>query len=329
MMRVGIIGCGRVVEEGHVPAYRELGVTVTALADPVERRREKIGDMLGVPSERRFADYKLLLGQSDVDVVDIAVPHFHHHKVLMDAAQCKKHILCEKPLTTSLRQADQVLDAVAGAGVQLCVAHNYLYQPSMQLVRKMVQQGAIGEPFLIRTEGLGGSHWDGAPEFNPEWRTQRAIAGFGCLLDNGYHDIYLARALLGEVKTVTAAVSTEREEHEVEDLALALLQHEFGTTSLQVSWAVSGGGQWVYEVYGSEGTLSLSRKSGKLMHYRGEWKELKAPPWEWGFKGLFSDFFSRLQRGEPSPVPGAEGRRNLEVILSAYEASRTGVRQTV
>lgn len=329
MQKLGIIGCGRIVEEGHLPALGTMKdlVEVAAIVDQSVERLEKIGNQLGIPQERRFTDYKELLALDDIDVVDVAVPHTFHHQILIDAANAGKHLLSEKPLTTTLEEADEVLAAVAAAGVELCVCHNYLYQPSKVKLLEMIRDGAIGEPFLIRSEGLGGSHWPGVSEYESDWRTKSGIAGHGCLLDNGYHDIYLARAIMGsDISRVSASISTVRDYHEVEDLALVLFEHEnCGTTSLQVAWGVPGGGQFVYEVYGTEGTLSLSRENGKLMHYviaDKKWHEHDVPGWDWGFKGLFEDFFTSLERGEPAPVSGADARRNLEIILAAYTSGK-------
>lgn len=329
MLRVAIIGCGRIVEEGHIPALAALDdkVEIVAIADVSEARLKEIGDSLGIAEDRRFTDYKEMLALDDIDVVDVAVPHTFHHRILIDTANAGKHILSEKPLTTTLEEADEVLAAVADAGIELCVCHNYLYQPSKVKLLEMIQDGAIGEPFLIRSEGLGGSHWPGVSEYESDWRTKSGIAGHGCLLDNGYHDIYLARAIMGsDVAQVSASIKTVRNEHEVEDLALVLFEHENGgTTSLQVAWGVPGGGQYVYEIYGTEGTLSLSRKKGKLMHYviaDEQWYEHDVPGWSWGFKGLFEEFFTALENGEPSPVSATDARRNLEIILEAYKSGQ-------
>ena len=327
MIRLGIIGCGRIVEEGHLPALKELKdlVEVYALADRSLEQLGKIGDALAIPEERRFTNYAQLLALDEVDAVDVAVPHTFHHRVLLDAANAGKHILSEKPLTTTLDEADEVLAAVAAHGIELCVCHNYLYQGAKMRLLEMVRAGAIGTPYLVRIEGLGGSHWDGASGFDPAWRTKAGIAGHGCLLDNGYHDVYLAREILGEVERVSASVASVRDYHEVEDLALVHFEHaDGGFTSLQTAWAVPGGGQFVYEVYGSDGTLSLSRKQGKLMRYSiadKAWHEHDIPGWEWGFAGLFREFFTALDEGRPSPVSGEDARRNLELILAAYASA--------
>ncbi len=324
MLKLGIIGCGRIVEEGHIPALTPLKdkVEVYAIADRSEEQLKKIGDALGVPEERRFQDYAELLALDDVNVVDVAVPHSYHHQILMDVANAGKHILSEKPITTTLSEADDVLAAVASNNVSFCVAHNYLYQGAKVKLLEMVESGIIGTPYLVRIAGLGGSHWDGAAGFDPDWRTKAGTAGHGCLLDNGYHDVYIARRILGDVKRVSASIASVRDHHEVEDLALVHFEHENGgITSLQTAWAVPGGGQFVYEVYGSDGTLSLSNTPGKLMHYSiadKDWKEHDIPGWEWGFKGLFDEFFTALEQGDEMPVSGHDARRNLEVILAAY-----------
>ena len=115
MINVGIVGCGRIIEEGHAPAFAKLTdrFRVVAVADTSAARRDLIADRFGVPPGRRYSDWQELLALTDVDLVDMALPHFLHLPSLRAAAAAGKAVLMEKPMATSLDEADAIMAAVA------------------------------------------------------------------------------------------------------------------------------------------------------------------------------------------------------------------------
>src|SRR5688572_9725705 len=113
MLRLGLVGCGRIVEEGHAPALLRLGdrVQVVALADPSEERRAKVGGLFGVPASARHADLAAMLAGEQLDVADVAVPHFLHLQAARAVAAAGLHLFLEKPMAISLEEADTLLAA--------------------------------------------------------------------------------------------------------------------------------------------------------------------------------------------------------------------------
>lgn len=329
--RVGIIGCGRIVEEGHARAFKDQGqrVKVMALADPSPERLKAIAELLNVPEEGCFIDYESMLAQTELDFVDLALPHFLHEEVTVYAAQQGVDILSEKPLSTSVESVDRILQAVEENGVRLGVYHNYKWMPTFAKARELIAEGRIGRPFLIRFEYLGGGHYPGAQAYDPDWRTKATRAGGGCLLDNGYHFCYLAEWLMGSpVESVYGRVGTFVHQQDVDDVAALLLGHANGTiSSIQFSWAVKSGGQRVSEVCGTEGTLRFGWNEQPMALYEnqvGEWiyPELNAEVHS--FSALLGEFLTALETGGPLPVSGEEARHNLAIVMAGYESSRRG-----
>ena len=330
-LRVGIIGCGRIVEEGHVRAFQDNSnrVEVVALADPSSERLRVVGELLGVPEERRSADYKEMLAQTELDLVDLALPHFLHEEVTVYTAEQGVDILSEKPLSTSLESVDRILQAVEENHVCLGVYHNYKWMPAFAKAKELIEEGRIGQPFLIRFEYLGGGHYPGAQGYDPDWRTKAARAGGGCLLDNGYHFCYLVEWLMGSpVESVYGQVGTFVQRQDVDDLALLLLSHANGTTSsIQFSWAVKSGGERASEVYGTEGTLRFRWGEHPLAWYEnrvGEWAYPELDADVHSFSALLGEFLTAFQTGGPLPVSGEEARHNLAIVMAGYESSRRG-----
>ena len=330
MLRLGILGCGRIIEEGHLPALQMLRdrVRVVALSDPSELRRSVVGDAASVSRERRYESIEGLLNDPDVDLIDIAVPHFLHESMVLAATRAGRDIVLEKPMATSLEECDRMISAVSAAGRRLAVIHNYAYRAPEAKAIELIQSGAIGRPFLIRHESLGGGHYKGASGYDPDWRTNMARSGGGCLIDNAYHNLYLA-ALMQQspITRVYARLSTFVQQIGVEDTALLLLDHEGGgMTSVQVSWAVKAGGRPVHEIHGTEGSIALRHDGHAVSLYRngtGEWEHWN-PQSDLGFFGYFAALIDALERDLPPPVGFAAARTNLEVIRAAYKSGESG-----
>jgi len=300
-----------------------------ALADPSPERLRVIGELLDVPGERRFADYKRMLDETELDFVDLALPHFLHEEVTIYVAEQGVDILSEKPLSISLESVDRILRAVEENGVRLGVYHNYKWMPVFARAKELIEEGRIGQPFLIRFEHLGGGHYPGAQGYDPDWRTKAARAGGGCLLDNGYHYCYLAEWLMGSpVESVYGRVGTFVQRQDVDDLALLLLGHANGhTTSIQFSWAVKSGGQGASEIYGTEGTLRFRWRDHPLALYEnrvGKWDYPELGAGANSFSALLGEFLTTFQTGEPLPVSGEEARHNLAIVMAGYESSQQG-----
>ena len=328
MIDVGIVGCGRIVEEGHAPAFEALAnrFRVVAVADASGERRDLIGDRFGVPETNRFPDWDGLFACPDVELIDMALPHSLHKDSCIAAAATGKPILMEKPMATSMVDADEIMAAVERSGAPACIIHNYGYFPDLAKALELIRAGAIGEPFLVRSEGLSSGHWPGTSAYDPGWRTRAGMAGGGPLIDNAYHNLYGAAAMMrSPVSEVFARLGTFVREIEVEDTVVVTLRHENGgISSVQVAWS-AGASKRVQEVHGTEGSLLFDHDGHALALLRGEeWEYPAVEEGLWGFAGLFQDYADALESGGPPPVPFSEGYRNLQVVMAAYESNRTG-----
>ena len=326
LQRLGIIGFGRIAETSHLPALVELSdlAEVVAVADSSEQRRQVARRLTGLPAGKLYADYRTMLANERLDAVDIALPHFLHERAAVDVARAGTNVIIEKPLAPTLEEADRIIRAAEEAGVQLAVIHNYIYRGPEAEAARLVRQGAIGRPFLVRIEHLNVSHYSGAAEYDPDWRTRSARSGGGALLDNAYHWIYCSREFLGApVENVFARVATLSRPIEVDDSALVLMTHRGGKlSSVQASWAVSGGGQAVSEICGTKGTLAFQRDGVPLSIYTessGMWEAIDVPEND-GFKSYFESCFRSLIDGQPPPIGAQEARLNLALIQSAYRS---------
>lgn len=347
MIKIGIIGCGRIVEVAHAGAFAKLRklFQVTALADPSPERLKLVSNMLKkarLPEPTVYQDYRKMLEAEKLDAVDMALPHFLHHQAVMDVVAAKVNIFTEKPLAVNTKQAEQMIAACKQARLALVIFHNYLYIPQFAKAIELVQAGAIGKPFLMRSEGVGGGHWPGTPSYDPDWRTKASLAGGGCLLDNGYHNLYLARAFMqDDVNQVYASINTYSQKINVDDTAAVMLRHKRGGTStILVAWSIPASGVTAQEIHGTEGSISFTlAKPGAP---EGDTLALhcnKTGKWTWpsfskmegdSFVGILREWGTKVDtwiangRRGTAPANTPEALRNLQIIDAAYESSKTG-----
>ncbi len=332
MFQVGIIGCGRIVEQAHAPAWAETAdlASVTALADPSPARLRVVGEALDIPPRRWYRDYATMLAEQRLDLVDAAVPHVLHRPVVEAAAGAGAHVLSEKPLATTTADIDAILRRVADCGVQLGVVHNYLHLDTTLAADRWRRQGRIGEPFLYRNEWVRDGHYVGAQGYDPDWRTKADISGGGCLLDEGYHSLYLAEHLLDSpIETVFAQTATYRQPIDVDDSAFVLCRHRSGaTTTLTVSWAVAAGGAVVNELHGTGGTISFTRPDANAAvasDGEGSWDIVSEPyVLHRSFARAFREALESLLAEGRFRVDGRAARRTMTLVAAAYRSSATG-----
>ena len=258
MLRAGIIGCGGITERRHGPMLASLSdrVTVTALADLAQERLDLMGRNLGVAPENLYTDWEEMLANEKLDLVHICTPHHLHEPQAVAAMEAGAHVFLEKPIATRLEEVDRMIAASERTGRKMTVGHNQLFSAAHRAAMEQIQAGAIGSVFLVRAEGLSGSHVVGRG-ISQQWRTEARAGGGGPLIDNGYHQVYTALNYVGSPAVrVYARIGRYVQDIEVEDTALVLIEHANGaTTSLQVGWSALAGGTSVNEIIGTEGQI--------------------------------------------------------------------------
>ena len=145
------------------------------------------------------ADWREVVRRDDIDVVDIVTPGDSHAEIAIAALEAGKHVLCEKPLANSVAEAEEMVraaDAAAARGVYAAVGFTYRRVPAIQLARRLVEQGRIGEVRQVRAQYL--QDWLADPTTPLSWRLDKQKAGSGALGDIGAHVVDLAQFVTGE-----------------------------------------------------------------------------------------------------------------------------------
>jgi predicted dehydrogenase len=151
-------------------------------------------------------DWKRLVGRADLGLIDVSTPGDSHAPIAIAAAQNGKHVFCEKPLANTLAEARAMAEAVNSNGVVGMVNFNYRRVPAVQLAKRLIDDGRIGQVYHWRAVYL--QDWIMDPNFPLVWRLDKSQAGSGTLGDLGAHIVDLARMLIGEISAVTGLTET-------------------------------------------------------------------------------------------------------------------------
>src|SRR5262249_26122237 len=175
-----------------------------AVADVNEDSARALADAFGF--QRWTTDWRTLLADPNVDVVDITTPNDLHPEIAVAAAKAGKHIYCEKPLANSAAEARRMTEAAEAAGVVTLVGFNYLKNPAQGFARELIARGDIGRVNLFR--GTFDQDFMSDPEIPFSWRQDRAIAGSGALGDMASHTLSFSQYLVGDVEEVCGMTGT-------------------------------------------------------------------------------------------------------------------------
>ena len=234
-LNVGMIG-GGFMGKAHALAYAAMPMFFwPAPAIPVRHTVADVSDELATDAANRLgfgrgvADWRRVIDDPDIHIVDIVTPNNSHPEIAIAAAQAGKHVICEKPLARTATEAKTMLDAVEAAGVTHMVAFNYRHTPAVALARKIIEEGRIGTIRNFRGTYL--QDWSADPNGPLSWRFQKKIAGSGAVGDIATHVIDMARYLVGEIAAVNAVTRTYITERPIQNS---------GTDKLGASVRLSG-----------------------------------------------------------------------------------------
>ena len=340
---IGMIGLGEIAYKSTGRQIRKTSnVRMVAGMDPVEHVASSYQDTFEIPCSTNLDD---VLSHSEVEAVIVSTPHDLHVPLGIKAAEAGKHVIVEKPMATSLEDADALIEACKKAGV-LCSAKeaDVRYQPATIKARELMQRKAIGEVMAIQVFGVSNkpvSYWTGgySGRVKTTWRKSKIEAGGGILVMNYIYDIHRLRYVTGlEVTRVFAENDTFRTEAEVEDFITVTMRYENGalgtiTASSCAPGANPSGMRGTIatgnRIYGTAGQIIFD-KGGLLVYtsndvdglQKGEWTTFSLPDEE-PYVAYLERFAEAVFDGRPPDAPGAEGRKTLEVILAIYRSGET------
>jgi len=338
-LRVGIVGCGAAAlgRWGHIPALKKIrAANLAAVCNLNENLAKKVAESYHIDSY--YADLSEMLKNGKLDIVDICTSPKTHAPLSFTAMQAGCHVLVEKPIALSPKEADEMIRASKESKVKLCVVHNNLFYPTVMKARSMVSHGVIGDLTGIsityswpkdRAEFTNKDHW------------YHKLPGgvFGEMLP---HTIYLAVAFLGNLEPVAVyAKRLSNYEWVTADELGVILEGEkgIGTITASCNWPKDGKDYALFDVFGTKRNLHIDLYNAVLTEYGvsggsrsarvldnlsqsyQQWACIASATFNTvlgrhhtGHRTLIEKFIESVLNDTAPPVTGEEGREVVRVL---------------
>ncbi len=329
---------GAGIGRAHVQAYLDLAARfeVALVCDLDPARAAEVAALAGCES---CPDYRAALLRADVDVLDVCLPPHLHCEATLAALAAGKHVVCEKPLATSLAEADRMLAAAAAAGRVLAPVFQYRYGTGFRTLLHLVRSGFAGRALVATLE----THWDrGADYYAVPWRGTWAGEHGGAILGHAIHAHDLLCTALGAVRRVFALTATRVNPVEVEDCAALVFETASGAlVTSSVTLGAAGNLsrlRMCFEHFsaesglapyhpGGEGWTFTARDPARQAELDRASKEAAAvAP---GFAGLLAELALALDGRPAELVSAAEARGSIELATAIYRSARSGAAVTL
>jgi predicted dehydrogenase len=335
-LRVGIIGVGGIGRDQHLPGWAKVPFAeVTAAADLSEQALQRSCDFL--PQARRFTDWRQLVAIEELDVVDICTPNRTHAPIALAALSAGKHVLCEKPLVTTAREAGDLAVASRKAGRLVMAGQNLRFDAGCQQYKALIDSGLLGHIYYARAQWLRRRLLPPRATF-----TERRLSGGGAALDIGVHVLDLAYWFMGapEPVSVSAVADTrvakradvssawgewDRSRLDVEDFAAGFVRFANGSVLvLETSWLSFQPEKELVRVQLFGDRAGLTWPDGLVVGEtnRVPW-ELRPsePPKVAPHHEEILRFAEAVRDGLPSPVPLAESLAVIRMLEAVYRSA--------
>jgi len=337
----GLIGAGGIGKIRAGALRRTPGCRLAAVAD-----KELLRARAAASADAYcYTRYQELLEAPGIEAVIVSTPPVYHEEIVLAALAAGKHVLCEKPLATSVAACRRMVEAARRSGRVLATGFNHRYFPAVKYLKDVLASGRMGA--LDHVRAFAGH--TGLSEFSAPWMYSKQGIGGGALMDVGIHVIDLVRYVLGEVSQVYGAASNEIWKQDgAEDNGFALLRSPSGkVATLHATWTEWKGYRFFVEAYCDRGmarayyapmfamAICMDKPGGRRRREFRFYPEImlreKFRGWQTttglAFQEELRDFI-QIVRGEPASgvrlADGFAGFRAVEIANAVYESSASG-----
>ncbi len=328
-MRVAIIGAGLQCRR-RAPVIKDSKTDKLAVIASLHREHaEEIARQVGCEASD---DWRSAVARPDVDAVVVCTPPSVHAEISIAAMKAGKHVLCEKPLTRTVAEAEQMVAAAREAGVTLKCGFNHRHHPAVWEAKRRLDDGKIGKPLFGRCRyGICGR-----PSYEQEWRADPEQAAGGQLIEQGTHAIDLFRWFLGEIVEVACMTGVEYFKNQtLDDNGMAMFRTSAGAIANLHTSLTQWKNLFSFEVFGEEGYLQVeglgtSYGTEKLIAGRRDFSgpfedlvtEFRGGDISW--REEWKEFSQAIAEGREPIGSGLDGLAAMRIGLAAYESERSG-----
>jgi predicted dehydrogenase len=343
--RGAIVGFGFIAEKGHLPAYAASEqLEIVAVTDICAARRQAAAR--AIPGVRVYESYAEFLTKEarELDFVDITTPPYAHASIARTALENGLHVVCEKPLATTVEDARLIIEQADRSKRVLFPVENYKHAPVITAVRRVLETGLIGNVHEVTLSTYRNTHARGVKEWNEHWRREKRYAGGGISMDHGSHSFYLAFEWLRSYPTSVSAKMASRGGFDTDDTFVGTITFPTGLAVVHLTWN-AGVRKVIYTIHGDRGAIRVEdddievavmgepragapagRHAWELTSKKvaSEWMNAGHAGW---FGSMFGEFASAMDTGEVVGTSSLNALRCIEVITTAYESANDASRE--
>lgn len=338
-MKYALIGCGR-ISTNHIKAALNNKLTIVAVCDILPECMENLlskHDLEKDESIKRYEDYKQMIAEVKPELVSIATESGVHAEIALYCIEQGVHVIIEKPMAMSMRDANEIIKRSEEMGVKVCACHQNRFNVAIQKMRNALEEGRFGR----LSHGSIHVRWNRNQDYYTQapWRGTWAQDG-GCLMNQCIHGIDLLRWTFGdEVEEVYGQTRQQFHDYlEAEDIGMAIVKFKNGAV------ATIEGTTNVYPknleetlyVFGEKGTVKIGGTSTNnidVWDFSDEneddeknkgLKEATSNVYGNGHTSLFADVIDAIQTDRKPYIDAVAGKNALEMILAIYKSQKTG-----
>jgi predicted dehydrogenase len=319
-----IVGLGRISMQHFMPGVQQSQKSrLTALVSGHRDKAERQAEMYGVPKSAIYSyeNFDSIRDNKEIDAVYIALPNSMHAEYTIRAAKAGKHVLCEKPMVTSVADAKAMIEACRAANVKLMIAYRCQLEPTNLRAIELIRSGTLGTVQAIESA-------NGFNIAKGEWRVDRKLAGGGPLMDVGIYSLNACRYLTGEepheIKANASTIDQDGRFKDVEENLSWTMKFPSGiVATCNTTYGASMNGY--YRVHGSKGALQVESAFGyqgqHLTAQIGRDKVIDEPQTERDPAHFIrlADYFAECVLENKTPkAAGEEGLRDTELMSEIY-----------
>lgn len=321
-LRFGLVGAGGIAQ-AYAQAFNESTCCdLVAVADVREESAKALAEIVGGES---YTDHTAL-AELSLDAVIVATPPSTHPEIACFFMERGIPVLCEKPLTTNVADAEKMIAAAEKAGVQFTMASKFRYCDDVIKAKGILASGVLGD--VLQFENA----FTAKVDMSKRWNSDESISGGGVLIDNGTHSVDIIRYFLGGIESVLVVDAGGTQGLSVDENVkmFARTQTQI-TASVDLTWGINKELPHFISIYGTNGTLHIGWRESK-------YKLNSSPDWTIfgsgydkvaSFKGKIDNFANALRGKEELFIKPSDALASVQVIDAAYKSMRQNLWQPV
>jgi len=329
-MKAAIVGLGSIYPMHAKPLVSQ-GIQITSVCDKNLEQARTVAQEFGA---KAYTDYKEMLADGGFDVLHVCLPHYLHAPVAIDALNAGYHVLTEKPMATTIADAEKMISAARANNVYLGVIYQNRYSPGAMLIKETLASGELGAVLngYIRVTWNRGEKYYTESEWRGKWDTE----GGGVLINQSIHSFDMVNFFLGQPTCIQASIANRAHPYiEVEDVAEGVITYGNAKVSFYVSTIHPYDAPACIEIFCENGKASLVGEDATIELANG--KKItagadRAAQQQFGMKSYWgvshikqiSDFYDAIKKGKPLAISGEEGLITQRVINCIYAAAKLG-----